>query len=382
MQFIAGPGQGLQPNVSLYPTQLGGTAPDTAGNEIALPAGGTWTVPPGRWMIDCGKYSAVQYNDPVTGTWRFQTLGAFGGLKTVYSDGQNFRVANLTGCPVAAQVSVAGSAYTQAGASVTATGGSGTSTWQAIVGGQLSVLSVPSAGTGYGIAPLVLIGPPPMGLGVQATGYAFISANTVSSVGLLNVGAGYTSVPPVTIVPNPYDPNNLSTPGKNAVVSVGLFGAGSVSAVLCTNNGIPLTSVALGTVTITIGGPGASASVVAVNLQTITSIGIPGVGVSLGVGAGIIQTAGGGVPITSQWTNPAVELNSFVPRQYIGTGTLTGGSLTAVAAINDGGLFLSTPTPGMTLPMNGVGGLLTGASLASLSLFMGSASDTILVQQF
>jgi len=383
MSKISGPGLSLPSNGPDYPDGIQGISSATSNVAIDLPPGGTWKIPPGEWMIAPGKVSVIQYLDPITGSWLIPNRVA--GVATneyVCSDGQNFRVANLTGCPVGAQVSVGGSAYTAGSTSVTASGAGTNSTWNCLVGGQISVVSIPTAGVGYGIAPLVFIEAPPMGNGVQATATAYLTGGSVTSIGLPNVGAGYTFIPKIKVIPNPYDPNYIAgSVTTNAVISIGTVNTGSISAVYCIGNGAPLSSVTLGAVTLTVAGTsGSGASVVAHYMQTVTSVGIPGAGVSVGTGIGLIGTVGGGAPITSQWNNPNIEHTNFIPRQSSTPATFAS-SITAIGTIIDSGLFISAPTPIMSFPANSTGGLLTSASLPSVSLFMGSVLDTIVVQR-
>ena len=53
-----------------YPANNFGFAPVGGGNEIALPAGGTWLIPSGTWWIVAGQYTFIQALDPITGIWR------------------------------------------------------------------------------------------------------------------------------------------------------------------------------------------------------------------------------------------------------------------------------------------------------------------------
>ena len=121
-------------------------------------------------------------------------------------DGFTRRVANLTGCPVAAVVTTAGTTYTKSGTTITAAAGN--STWQPIIGGLLTLTTVSVAGSGYKVPPLCIIPAPAPGTGVQATAVAAISSGTVSTITVTNQGAGYPSGLTVTLLPNPTDPKS------------------------------------------------------------------------------------------------------------------------------------------------------------------------------
>lgn len=373
---LSGPGIGLMLPQALYPNNLlnGSTQPAT--NNFNLAPGEALPIPAGNWMIDCGKYGSLQFLDPVTQIWTLLRSGDNNGqTQQISSDGFNVRIANLTGCVVGAVVTNAGSAYVQS--TTTVTPSAGNSTWQAIVGGALSTsVTVVTSGNNYGMAPLVFFDAPPAP-GVQATGIAVIAAstaagNTVSSITVLNQGAGYPSLPNVTILPNPTDPNYIAgSITANATGLATLTGAGSITAVLCTNPGVAVAS----TTTLTIAGAGASATATALFLQAITSV----TSVSAGAGYGVTQltTSSGANTVASPiWTNPEIELYNFVPRPAQIPLTITGGTLTSVTSITDGGLFLSSPGPlfqssGVVTTAASVtfvrGGVNTGARIQQLA---------------
>jgi hypothetical protein len=333
-----------------------------------LAPGDAIAVPAGDWYVHPGKYGVIQFLDPVTGIWRAHASGYSprNQLQQVTSDGTNFRVANLLGCPIAAVVTNAGTGYAQATA--TCTSSTGGSTWQPIVGGMVSVTTVTNAGSGYGVAPIVFFAAPP-NPGVQATGYTTITSGTVSTVVMTNWGAGYTIAPTAVILPSPYDPNLSST---TAIVAASctavLFGSGSISAILCTNNGLPASP----TLTIA-GGGGASATATAVVLTTLTGTTV------YNTGTGITDTYGvftiGGVPTGNVNTNPDIELTGFLPRQAQVTQNVSGGSLGSTATILDGGMFAATPTV-FGLPSAGS----IGATGASIGGIFGSDRTTIYLQ--
>lgn len=342
-QPLSGPGIGLQLPQALYPNNLlnGSTQPST--NNFALAPGEALPIPAGNWVVDVGKYGSLQFLDPVTQIWTMLRSGDNNGqFFPISSDGFNVRVANLTGCVVGAVVTNAGSAYVEA--TTTVTPSAGNSTWQAIVGGALSTsVTVVTSGNNYGMAPLVFFDAPPAP-GVQATGIAVIAAssaagNTVSSITVLNQGAGYASLPNVSILPNPMDPNYLAgSITANATGLATLTGAGSITAILCTNPGVAVAS----TTTLAIAGAGVSATATPLFLQAITSV----TSVSAGTGYGVTQlttSSGGNTTASPIWTNPEIELYNFVPRPAQIPLTITGGTLTSVTSITDGGLFLSSP---------------------------------------
>lgn len=365
-QRLSGPGLGLPYPQSLYPAFLIGSSPQAATNEFVLAPGQALPVPPGDWAVSASKgLAALQVLDPVTTMWGdLQPLT--GENKIVHSDGQNIRFANLTGCPVSATVTARGtSGYTTTGTTVTASAGG--STWVAVVGGAVNTsVTITSAGSGYTIAPLVLFSAP-ASPGVQATGYATISSGAVASVVVTNQGAGYLVAPTITVLPSPYDPNFGSI--VNAVLTATLTGAGQVTAVLCTNSGAPQSSAP----TLTVAGGDGTATATANMLWTAT-------GASVTAGGGgyttvtKVTSVGGLSSATPIWTNPRTEGGILLkPRSADMAVAASGGAITSISAVYDGGLYTGTPT---TLVVSNA--VVTTA--ATLALTLGSAVDTVMVQ--
>lgn len=367
-QQIGAPGQYLPIGQFTNPSSLQAAQNNLAGNSMLLGPGERFIVPPGTFMIEPGLYSFIQFLDPVTQIWRTFN-SARRSVARIQSDGVNISVANLLGCPVAAIVTASAGGYVQS--TTTCTPSAGNSTWQVIVGGMASVVSVATAGAGYGVPPLLEIAPPPAP-GVQATGYCVLTSGTLSGVTLTNVGAGYTSIPDVRVIPSPTDPN-ISSGITTASVSLALVGgtasSGSISAILCTNPGVSVASVP----TLTIAGSGTSGAATAVRLTTLTAGSVAAGGA--GFTGGALSTVGGRPTATPLWTNPATDLSAYVPRPAQADFYATGGSLISVSSIYDGGLFAGTPTVIVT-PANGNLQTTTG----SVTVTLNAANDTIIVQ--
>jgi hypothetical protein len=346
---------------------------------VCLAPGENIVVPAGDWFIGMGGYLVFQYRDPITNLWAFGSGAAYErGPQFVKSDGFNLRIANLTGCPVAAFIASQGSAYVQSTTTVTATGG--TSTWQPIVGGALAFTggSVASVGGGYGIAPLMLIPAPPgpsnnaNGVGgVAASGYVGISSGTVVLTGVTftNQGAGYPTAPAnFALLPVPTDPN-LSTGITLATVAFSLTNSGLLTAVLCTNPGAPLANPA--NITLAVAGAGVTGTVSAVVMQTITAATISGAGIGYGAGSPVITT--GGVPGQGTITGSPDKLYlAWFPRPA--NISFASGTSAAPGTIYDGGLFLGIPNA-VVMPVSGAAG-----TIATVSLVMGSTPDIAVIQ--
>lgn len=366
---ISGPGLGLPYPQLNYPSNIFNGEFNVSTNDIALAPGESVVLPAGELFVTTGKYSSLQYLDPVTNIWTMIRSGNnVSSHHYIRSDGFNIRVANLTGCAVGASVTASSAGYSQA--TTTVSPSTGNSTWLPIVGGAINAtISITAVGAGYGMAPIVFFDAPPSP-GVQATGIAAISGGTVTSITVTNQGAGYPTAPNVNLVPNAFDPNLLSgaiTAQATAVCS--LTAAGSITAVLCTNPGAPVAS----TMSLTVVGAGTGATVAALFLNSITGASIISGGGGYGTFTALTTLNGGFAAAAPALTNPEISLQGFVPRPATIPLTLTGTALTTFTAIQDGGLFLSTPGP---LPLTN--GIVT--TVASIALTLGGQNDSFRVQ--
>lgn len=354
-------GNGVLPTL-LFPT-----------NEQTLLSGSALTVPPGRWLTDVGRVSALQTVDPVSGIWR--TVGANGwGQRMVNSSGTNYRIANQTGSPVGATITNHGTAYTSA-PTVTTTNGS---TWVAIVGGAVGTsVTVVQGGSGYTFPPIVQFSAPGLATtlsngiattgGVQAAGTAAISAGVVTGITVTQQGAGYASAPTITLIPDARDPAPQNTSASATCV---LTGSGQVTAVLCTNSGTGgLTSVP----TLTFGGGGGSAAAATANMcWTVTAYTVGTAGTTY-AGDILIQSVGGGGVVGTVWTNSHIEGGLVRLRPARIVGALSAGGITATAqVVEDGGIFASQPGSAI----NSTSTPLI-ANAAAITLVMGGVNDTV-----
>jgi hypothetical protein len=387
---LSGPGLGLQLPQNLYPSELFNAPYDTPTNSVALSPGDVLPIPAGNWYVSTGMYSVLQFLNPITGTWTMaSTPGWLGSPIYVKSDGFNYRIANLLACPVSASIKAYGSGYVQSSTTLTAT--PGLSTWLPIIGGQLGTvatfsLNITNVGGGYGIAPIVLIAPPPPagnnpnGVGgIPAAGFVTIAGGTVSGFSFTNPGAGYPSAPAVVVLPSPFDPN-IASGITQASLAFSVTGAGSITGALCTNSAGPLATVA--NFSLVLAGAGSAGSVVANILQTIVSASVSGVGTGYPVsGTALLTTVGGAQQAGTITNNPDFLNLAFRPRPAdIGITSNSGGTLTTqLGTIYDGGLFLSAPGLVIAPPATGSVALATVVS-PTISFTMGSTQDHIMLQ--
>lgn len=368
-QRISGPGQYPPRPTNLYPTELMNAPADFGSNLQTVAPGQVVPVPAGSYSVNPGLYSVLQWLDPVTGIWRTHSPSR-GQPVYVESNGFNWRVGNFTGCPIGAVVAGGGSGFSASTATITANVGG--SLWTAVVGGSLSVSTVNNAGSGYTMAPLVLIPAPGQG-GVPASAYASLSSGTVSGVTLVNNGAGYATAPTAVLLPNPTDPNAGSITNATITLVLNAANAAKITAAICTNPGAQLATLSALTLTAA-GGAGTGATITPVIMQTMTGASVVAGGTGF-TGGAALSTIGGIPASVSAITNPTIELTGFTPRPAAALLTAAAGTITSVSAIYDGGLFVGTPTA-VVVPLTGV---LQTAS-ASVTPIMGSANDTILMQ--
>jgi hypothetical protein len=347
--------------------------PGLTTNVITLAAGGTWLVQPAGWYeVKPGKFTAIQEYDPIAQFWRTIGAGSVGAsLERLYSDGNNYRLANQSGCVVGALLTTAGSGYSAA-TPPTFSAGAGGALFRCIVGGAINTsVTVSNGGTNYVYPPTVLFAPPPPG-GIQATGYATISAGAVTTVTVTDQGAGYTSPPVVSFVNDPREGQNGLGTGVNAAAVTTLTGAGTVTGVICIDHGTPVTSVP--TLTASSGAVAATA----IMCWTVTAYTISATTAGSGYVAPVLVSGYGGFPGTSPaYTNPTTQSNLVKTRPALILAALSTGAITATGqTIYDGGVYAGAPT--MYVQSSNVPGAGAVAAVF-LTPTMGGVSDTSIV---
>lgn len=264
--------------------------------KIQLGTGGVFYLPAGEGLVNVGAASALEMYDPNAQRWR-TLIPASGGVYGSF-DGTNQRLHNLTGCVTSTTISNAGSGMTN-GIGATATGvsvgiaasdttGGITATAFAIVGGSVAAPTITTAGSGFLTPPLVVIDPPPLG-GIQATAVAALTAaGAITSITMVNVGAGYAASPQFWLIPQPSPypggpsggvtagtlpppglvnpanavPGNQNTDSTNGALltSIALTGSGTLTGLIMVRDGTGYTT-ASPAVTFTGGAGGVAASV-------------------------------------------------------------------------------------------------------------------------
>lgn len=340
-------------------------------NAITLPAGQLYNIPSGTYALARGQYTSLQWKDPVLGQYRTVNASDGFGPHFVDSDGGNFRLANLTGCPIGALITNAGSSLTNGVGTVTITPSSGGSVWQSVVGGALS-LSITTSGASYTYPPTIIIPPPTVVGGVQATAHvATLSSGVIQTITLDNPGAGYTTAPTVTIVNDARD-----TTGNAGVITATLdaSSSGLLTAMYPTDPGSPLTDVPTFTFS-----PASSIAATAIMNFVVTGTTLVVSGSSYGTSAALLILSQGGIVAGSRAAHtagPIDDTNLTQPRmaQLAGTAT-TAGAITSAATIVDAGFGLQA-VPNLIV----IGGATLPTLNGQLSATVGGITDTSFLQ--
>jgi hypothetical protein len=347
-----------------------GATPSLLGNVtnvIELQAGQTYLLPNQWFQAKVGKNTVVQQLDPIAQFWRTIGAGPVGGsLDRFKGDGNNYRLANQSGCAVGALLTAAGSGYISP---PTVTASAGGSIWRAILGGAVNtVVTVSNGGQNYTYPPAVLFAVPPPG-GVQATGFCTLTGGAVTSVTITDQGAGYSAPPTITFQNDAREGQNNVPTGFGAAAVATLTGAGTVTAVLCLDHGTPQTAVP----TLAFaggGGTGAAAT-------AIMNFALTGYAVTTGGAGYATPLTITGFPVfpstAPAYINPTIQSNLVRGRNGSITGAVTGGAIVAAGqAIQDPGSYPAVPA--ISISTNGV---VTTA--AALTATVGGVNDLSIV---
>ncbi len=330
-------------------------------DKVTLPSGGVLMLPPGPLTVLPGANTALQALDPITGLWWTPGGGMWSSAveQYVWGDGTNYRLVNQSGCCVGASLTNVGSGYTSA---PTITASAGSPTFKAIVGGAVSqTVTVVNGGSNYTYPPIVVFSAPPVGAGVQATGYATLSGGAVSTVTMDNQGAGYLTPPTISFINDPRENYTWNTYGYGASAVATLTGSGTITAVLCLDHGQG-GQTAVPTLTFS-GGGGSSAAATAIMNFSVTAYTVTTAGT--GFTAPIIVGIDNFPAAETTVLNPQIHLGLVRTRSCWIKGAVSGGALTATGqVVYDGGCFTAVPSLGII--ENGT--LITGSGAVAATV--------------
>ena len=360
-------------------TAVGGipNLPFTGGpGPISLAGAQAFIIPPGPHFINPGQYSSVQTYDSVLQQWR-QAQYPHVQPCLVPSDGSNFRLINTTGCPTGAIITNKGSGYTNGIGTPTAVINTGGSLWTCITGGSINTTLIATTAGKYNYKPTLVFSAPPQG-GVRATAVATLTGGGLDVGVVTNAGAGYTTAPTITIVP---DPRETGTQGGVLTVNATLANSGSITAVICTDPG---TTAQTSTPTLTFSGGGGSAAAATVLMNyTVTGFTVGTAGAVYGNAQPFLVMSGSGVStasLASGIVDPILDTGISISRQAIIGGTSTaGGAVTATGiVIVDGGWGFQR-IPDLYVFPSGTGALPTTTAIVTATV--GATTDTCFVQR-
>ena len=379
----------------------------SGGGVISLPSGLWVPLPAGNYIVATGGVSTLQHFNPVAGQWtNFGTDGAYNELSV--TDGANVRLINLSGVVQGTLITNAGSGATN-GIGAAATGVTVTfaapaapgltATAYPIVGGSVAAPTVNQAGTGFLVAPQVVIDPPPFG-GIQATAHAVLTApgGGVSSIVMDNVGAGYSSVPAFYLISLPqfyqgagpggttagvFPPPGIvaaqnlpqtgayqfgyptTAAGAASLNAATLTGSGTLTGIVMTGYGSAYTGTTIPAVTIT--GAGAAAATAIMSFVMTGTTGIVG-GAGYGTGAApIFETSLG---LVAAINNSAI----MQPRGARGVATTAAGAVNGFTIEDQGFAIQKVPTLAV------INTSAIAATIATATVTVGGVVDQSIVQ--
>ena len=369
---------------------------------LTLASGGIYYPPSGEYLVTTGSQTVIEWWDAPNAIWR-----NYAGPNTweqIACDGANFRLVNLSGVVVGANITNAGSGGTngigpiQTGSTVSfaapAAGGvTATAQGYVVVGGTVPAPTVTQGGSGFLVPPAIACDPPPPG-GVQATFTSTISAaGVLTGVTQLNPGAGYTSIPQFYIIPepmfyqgairypgdlpqtvpapglinpanvwtgSPYQPNIQTGTTGALLTGVALTGSGTLTAIVMTyfGNGYAGDTVPAVSFAGTSLGAAAATAIMSMCLKVATTTITAGVAVA---------AVGGAVETDIALVTTTNNNNTFFPRPARGIATATTGTFT----VQDPGFGFQKAA------LTAVGGT-TAAAFTNTNL--GGISDTSVLQ--
>lgn len=352
---------------------------------IQLKSGDIFYVPNGNFVVKSGPQSAIQWQDDYSGLWR--NLDAdYPGTQVLQSDGNNYRIINLSGTITGANITAAGSAYTQANttlsfAAAPSTGVTATAT--PIIGGSLT-FAVTTAGSGY-TQPFLII-PAPYALGgtqgmcIPATANLTLSTGTISAIVTGFAGAGYLTAPlatsTLTITPAQYQANPsqylygtqmviVDPVGQGAVITAtlanGNAASGGLTGMIITNPGAGYTSIPAITVSSATG-----SSATAVSLPSFSLTGVTVGGTNTGYTAPVVGQSSLGL-VTQQVFDETV-----LPRAARVTFPAPAGVVGAAVIEDAGSGFQAVPS---------ILQFVNSGSNATFTATVGGVTNTLLLWQ-
>ena len=343
---------------------------------ITLTGGQSFLIAAGPHMVNGGPYTELQQFDSALGYWRTAQLPG-GAPYSVDSDGCNYRLFNTTGMAVGALITNGGTSYTAAPVVTASFGGSA---WAAIVGGSINTTVTVTTAGAYSYPPVLVFSDPPSG-GVRASAIPVMSGTAISSVTVINAGAGYVTAPTITIVA---DPRETLAQGGVLTVNATLANSGVVTAVICIDPGTT-TATSVPTLTFAGGTTSTAASATAIMNFVVNGFTVTSVGSSLGTSLPVLVESLGyktTATVAATSVDPQLDVNMHFNRaaRLMGFTNSTGGliaSNTSLTSIDAGWGFQQAPS--LIVIPTFIGG--TGTISPSIVAVVGPINDTVTLQR-
>lgn len=384
--FPGGAGSGqFRPRINLQQSS-GGAAQQIVRMDAVQPVpllpGQVFIIPAGQWTINIGRYTNLQIYDSTTYRWKNVTSQS-SSFEMISSDGTNYRLANTTGTPIGAIITNIGNSNATNGYNtVTVTVSAGNSTWGTLVGGSVNTTVTVTTAGNYALPPVIVWTPAsnqtyPY---VPPTFTATMSGNTISSVTVVNCGAGLTGAGTLTPVNQTGDTN----PGGGVLtLNATLTNSGNLTAMWPLTPGTGLTSVP--TFTFSIGGNMAATAIMDF---TVTSYTVTACGFNIGASKPVtIISANGIISSVSQCTaltgsdyvtTYAMPRMAWIQTQSDANSNLSNnGNMTVV----DGGKNLQA-IPALTVIPNNSNATNYAVNLPAVSAVVGGVTDTSYLNSF
>jgi len=338
---------------------------------IGLQSGGIWTPAAGSYLLRLGPVSVLQWFDTNSGLWHITDSGPSSHPIPIDTDGTNFRVVNISGTILGANITNGGTGYATGDTFALTAPAAGTPSRTAkgtmIIGGSLTY-TVVSGGTGYS-NPIFIVQPPQLCGGAYGASLpAFIASCTVTA-GVISsptggfAGAGYVQAPTVTVIDAV--PSGV-TPGSGAVITATVGGAGIWKGTVMTDYGAGYDGTHIPTFTFTTVA-GASAAATALPSMSLKSVTIGGTNTGYTSNAMVESSLGSGGVAT-------VQLNDELPQpRPARASSLTGGSVLGAFVVEDPGNGFQT-VPLLKQVGNGTA---DGSVTATFTAVVGGVNDRV-----
>jgi len=238
------------------------------------------------------------------------------------------------------------------------------------VAGAVNSITIANGGTGYTLAPGVVLSAPTSG--TTATATATITAGVVTGITITNAGTGYTTPPTVTFTP--------PTAGTTATGTAVLNGPITVTGISIPPGNIEkIAGADSATVPPCINGVSSSGCPFPTASKTNIVNGLPANTVGVDAPEDVVTDPAGNLYFVEEFLDNVGKIsNATSTTAATATATVSGGSVTAITVTNGGTGYTVPPT--VTLgPPTAAGGTTTGLNASAVAVISGGVVTGIVV---